>query len=122
MPNDPMPTEATAAMEQAEWSLLNERQQEQAEDFAELALKYGMFNQGTGADGAHYAPADANPFVAEGLKCGNCIFFNEAANQCQIVEGKIEPNAVCKLWIIPESLLVKPAARAAEWTYIKGVI
>lgn len=122
MPSDPMPTEAAAAMEQAEWSLLNERQQEQAEDYAELALKYGMFNQGTGADGAHYAPADANPFVAEGLKCGNCIFFNEAANQCQIVEGKIEPNAVCKLWIIPETLLVKPSARSSEWTYIKGVI
>jgi hypothetical protein len=117
-----MSAESTATMEAAEWSLLNERQQEQAEDYAELALKYGQFNQGTGADGAHYAPAEANPFVAEGLKCGNCIFFNEVSNQCQVVEGILEPEAVCKLWIIPESLLTKPAARATDWTYIKGAI
>lgn len=115
-----MPVDTTE-MESQEWAMLNERQKEQAEDYAELATKYGQFDQGTGANGAHYAPADKNPFVAEGLKCGNCIFYNENTDQCQIVEGILEPEAVCKLWIIPESLLVKPAARSADWTFIKGI-
>lgn len=90
--------------------MLNDRQRKQAEDYTELALEYGMFNQSTGANGAHYAPAKVNPFKSEGMMCKNCVFFNESSNQCQIVEGILEPEAVCKLWIIPESLLsgVKP--------------
>lgn len=89
-----------------EYDLLNDRQKKQAEDLAELAVEYGMFDQSTGADGAHYAPASANPFKAEGLMCANCVFFNEENNQCQIVAGMIEPDAVCKLWVIPESSIV----------------
>lgn len=88
-----------------EWMLLTDRQKKQAEDLAEMAAEFGMFNQSTDANGAHYAPADANPFKAEGIACGNCVFFNEANRQCQIVEGSIEADAVCKLWVIPESLL-----------------
>jgi len=101
--------------EVAEWDALNERQQEQAESYTELATKFGMFDQGSGADGAHYAPADKNPFKASGLMCQNCIFFDEANSQCQIVAGPIDPEAICKLWIIPEALIVEAdqAARAA---------
>lgn len=88
-----------------DWEMLNERQQEQAESIAELALKFGMFDQTTGANGAHYAPADKNPFKAEGLACRNCVFFDEINKQCQVVSGVIEPEAVCKLWVIPESEL-----------------
>lgn len=91
--------------------MLNDRQKSQAEDLAKLATEYGMFNQTTGADGAHYAPADVNPFKAEGMVCKNCVFFDEVSNQCQIVQGILEPEAVCKLWVIPEALLtnVEPA-------------
>lgn len=88
-----------------EWDSLNERQQDLANDLAEIALEYGKFDQSSLADGAHYAPAAANPFKAEGLKCENCIFFDELGNGCQIVSGLIENEAVCKMWIIPESLL-----------------
>jgi hypothetical protein len=91
----------------AEYQALNDRQQEQADTLAEIAVKFGMFDQSTGANGAHYAPAAANPFKNEGLMCGNCVFFNEANNQCQIVEGTIEAEAVCKLWVIPETLLAR---------------
>ena len=90
-------------MEALEWASLNERQQSQAEAYTELATEFGMFDQSSGANGAHYAPK--NPFAAEGLKCSNCIFFNEENSQCQIVAGKILPEAICKLWIIPESTL-----------------
>lgn len=86
-----------------EYDLLNERQQEQANDIAELAVKFGKFDQSSLSDGAHYAPADANPFKGEGLICRNCVFFDEMANGCQVVSGNIEPEAICKLWVIPET-------------------
>ena len=88
-----------------EYALLNDRQKKQVEDLAEIAAEFGQFDQSTGQNGAHYAPANANPFKAEGLNCGNCVFFNELTNQCQIVSGDIEADAVCKLWVIPETLL-----------------
>jgi hypothetical protein len=91
--------------EQQEWESLNERQQELAKEYAESALEFGMFDQTSGADGAHYAPAAKNPFKADGLVCKNCIFYNEENAQCKIVSGKIEPEAICKLWIIPENQL-----------------
>jgi hypothetical protein len=103
-----------------EYAALNERQQEQAEGLAELAVKFGMFNQSTDGNGAHYAPADSNPFKAEGIACINCVFFNEEMNQCQIVEGEIEPDAVCKLWVIPEGLLTDQAMRNANLRLAKA--
>ena len=95
--------------EAGEWSLLNERQQSQAESLSELALEYGKFDQSSGANGAHYAPAKLNPFKADGLVCRNCIFFDERSDGCQIVSGVIEPEAICKLWIIPEGETANPA-------------
>lgn len=100
-----------------EYDLLNDRQKDQAMDLAELAVEYGKFDQSTGADGAHYAPASANPFKGEGLICRNCVFFDELANGCQIVSGDIEPEAICKLWIIPETSLV--ASRSLELKKMK---
>jgi hypothetical protein len=92
-----------------EYALLNDRQQSQAEETAELAVKFGMFDQSSGADGAHYAPAAKNPFKADGLMCKNCVFFNEEEAQCQVVAGPIEPEAICKMWIIPESSIAASA-------------
>jgi hypothetical protein len=87
-----------------EWDLLTERQQEQAEGYAELATQFGQFDQSAGADGAHYAVV--NPFKADGIKCGNCVFYTEETKQCQIVSGAIDPEAVCKLWVIPETSIM----------------
>ena len=91
--------------ESAEWGALNDRQQSQAESIAELVLEYGKFDQSTGANGAHYAPAKVNPFKAEGMVCSNCVFFDELSNGCVVVTGNIEPDAICKLWVIPETSL-----------------
>jgi hypothetical protein len=82
---------------------LSDRQVDLAEAYFEIAMETGKFDMSTGPNGAHYAPADKNPFVAEGLVCENCVFYNN--DSCWIVEGAIEDNAVCKLWIIPEALL-----------------
>jgi hypothetical protein len=104
------------AEEQAdEWDSLNERQQSQAEEYFSIVLEYGMFDQSSKANGAHYAPASANPFKATGLMCGNCVFYADNANQCMIVMGEIEPKAVCKLWIIPEEKIVEPSTKMSKW-------
>jgi len=89
------------------------RQDALVSEYVSIAEKYGPFNSGTGADGAHYAPADANPFAAEGLVCGNCELYqpiSDTEGRCAVVQGplvdgQIEPNAICKLWVIPEGKL-----------------
>jgi len=68
----------------------------------QLVEAAGKFDQTTGGNGAHYV--DPSPFAAEGMACGNCYFF-EGPRGCEIVEGDIDPQAVCKLWIIPAELL-----------------
>ena len=83
---------------------MNSRQQAQYEAIESVVEIFGKYDQSTGADGAHYAPAEKNPFQAEGLICGNCAFF-EGPRACEVVDGDIDPMAVCKLWIIPEDIL-----------------
>jgi hypothetical protein len=85
---------------------LTDRQQEMYEDYEEIVEKFGLFKQDSKADGAHYAPASANPFKEEGLVCSNCVFYI-GGGACEIVSGRIEPDAICKLWIIPENLIKK---------------
>jgi hypothetical protein len=91
--------------EMSEWEALSGRQKEMAENTAELAMQFGMFKQDSSANGAHYFDGSKNPFKAEGIKCYSCIFFNENANQCIVVEGQIDPEGLCKLWVIPEDEL-----------------
>lgn len=71
-----------------------------------IVNQYGQFNQSSLADGAHYAPE--NPFMASGIKCSNCYFF-EGARACEVVSGEINPDAICKLWIIPSELITEGA-------------
>ena len=85
-------------------SKLNERQKMMYEQYEALVEMHGMFDQTSKANGSHYAPAAKNPFIKEGLVCSNCVYF-KGGQGCEIVAGKIEANAICKLWIIPEDLL-----------------
>jgi len=62
-----------------------------------------------GASGAHYM--EQNPFASRGISCRNCIYYEEGGS-CEIVKGVISPNAICKLWIIPEEKLSMPESRA----------
>jgi hypothetical protein len=81
---------------------LNGRQFSMYEFYEKLAEEFGMFNQGDGADGAHYVAE--SPFADSGLICGNCVLY-EGGQACEIVEGRISPNGICKLWVINEELL-----------------
>jgi hypothetical protein len=81
---------------------LNGRQFAMYEFYEEVVEQFGIFNQGDGANGAHYVAE--SPFKDSGLICGNCVFY-EGGQVCEIVEGRIAPNGICKLWIINEELL-----------------
>ncbi len=77
-------------------------------DAIEMTVEeYGLFDRGIGGNGAHYVTAENNPFAAEGMACKNCVLF--LANRCEIIDGEIEENALCKFWIIPEAMLTMEA-------------
>lgn len=99
---------------------LNPRQFTMYDLFETMAEEFGMWDQSTGANGAHYAPADKNPFKEEGLVCANCVFY-EGGKKCEIVSGDIEPEAICKLWIIREELLNTPTVRTEETAGMKSL-
>ena len=80
---------------------LTPRQKALYESYEDVVDIFGMFDQSDGPDGAHYIPAAKNAFKAKGIRCDACAFW-EAPNGCEIVSGKIEPAAACKLWIIGE--------------------
>jgi len=83
---------------------LNPRQKMHYEVLESIAEEYGKWDQTSGANGAHYASASGNPFKKQGMICANCVFY-EGGQGCEIVSGTIEPEAICKLWIIDESLI-----------------
>jgi len=95
--------------------LLQPRQTALYEGYERIVEQFGKFDQSSGPNGAHYM-AD-NPFVAEGLACANCVFY-EGGQGCELVSGQIAPDAICKLWVIDASLLkiraLQPRARSDE--------
>lgn len=108
MPEDPHDEEEDDEEEEEEEndpkSRLNKRQLMMYDHYEEVVEEFGMFDQSSKANGAHYAPASDNPFKEKGLICGNCVYFH-GGQQCEIVKGRIESDAICKLWIIPEDLI-----------------
>ena len=78
------------------------RQKAMYEMYETIAEKFGKWDGGTGANGAHYVAN--SPFKGAGMVCSNCSFFL-GGKGCEIVEGNIEPDAICKLWIIKEGLI-----------------
>lgn len=91
---------------------LNPRQFAMYDLFEKMAEKFGLWDQGIGGNGAHYVAE--SPFASEGMVCSNCVFY-EGGKRCEIVEGEIEPNGICKLWLIRENLLsVEPVEESAS--------
>jgi len=93
----------TATKAEHEAVILNERQIVMYDMYESIVEEYGLYEQGIGANGAHYGGGELNPFKAEGIMCGSCVFFMEG--MCEIVQGNIEAEGICKLWIIPEAAL-----------------
>ena len=84
---------------------LSPRQKAQYESTEGVVELFGQFSQGVDADGAHYAPV--SPYVAEGMVCSSCVFF-EGGRGCEVVAGDIAPAGICKLWVIPADLMANP--------------
>ena len=80
--------------------VLTPRQRLMYDKFEWIAETLGPWDGSTGPDGAHYIPASDNVFADAGMKCANCVFF-EGGGGCEILDQAVEPDAVCKLWIIP---------------------
>jgi HK97 family phage prohead protease len=76
-----------------------------------VAELFGKFDQGTGPDGAHYVAE--SPF--DGMVCSSCVFY-EGARGCEVVNGDIAPEGVCKLWIIPEALMPGAESEGTDTT------
>ncbi len=93
---------------------LTVRQNQQRLDLLRLVEEHGPFDQTIGSDGAHYAPAAANPFKDDGITCANCVFWEDDEKRCEIIDGTLEPDAVCKLWIIPQSKLSSAKIRDGQ--------
>jgi hypothetical protein len=83
---------------------LTERQKALMEATDKVVEEHGKYGQSGNADDAHYMGASENPFRSKGLKCVNCVAFH-GGRACEWVEGDIDPEALCKLWIIPQSVL-----------------
>ena len=101
--SDELMAEDDMEMPEDDWAGLSERQMDQAESLCDIVEEYGQYDQSYKSDGSHYGVE--NPFKSEGLVCSSCIFYEE--NACHIVSGVIDPNAICKLWIIPEEKLME---------------
>ncbi len=83
--------------------LLTPRQRALYDKYEGIAEVFGPWKKDAGPDGAHYIEPADNVFAGEGMKCASCVYFR-GGNACEIVEGEIHPDALCKLWIIPEGI------------------
>ena len=100
-PSDDVEEMLEGLAEQQEYGI-NPRQGAMYDIYEKIAEEFGKWDQGIGADGAHYVAQ--SPFADEGMVCANCVFY-EGGRGCEIVSGDIAPEGICKLWIIAESKL-----------------
>jgi HK97 family phage prohead protease len=70
---------------------------------------HGKWPRG-GPAGAHYI--EVSPFGERGIKCSNCLFF-EGGGACEVVQGSISEDGICKLWVIPEEKMSEESKRSA---------
>ena len=82
--------------------VLSERELATAEAYESIAEEYGPWSQKE----SHYIAE--SPFGA--INCKNCVFF-EGEGRCYIVAGDIAPEAVCKLWVIPEGKMSEESVK-----------
>jgi hypothetical protein len=75
---------------------------------------YGYFERGFGSNGIHYASAAQNPFKEQAIDCENCAFYylEGDAPRCELIQGAIEPEAICKFWIISDEDIKKESEAA----------
>ena len=89
----------------------NTRQRMLVSALIEVTHEAGKFDTSAGANGAHYMPAEQNVFMAKGIYCEHCYFY-QPDYQCAIVDAIIDPMALCKFWVIPQSEIMEAMAES----------
>ena len=91
--------------------LFNERQKAMYAAYETIDDLLGCWNKGSGADGAHYM--EQSPFAETGMMCANCIAY-KSPGACELIDEQVNAMGLCKLWIIPESLIADPEGMDAD--------
>jgi hypothetical protein len=93
---------------------LNDRQKDLYLKIITNLQTYGYFDRGVGANGIHYVGASQNPFKEQGIDCENCVFYylEGDAPRCELIEGPIEAEGICKFWIISDEDIKKESQAA----------
>ena len=89
----------------------NTRQRMIVSALIEVTHEAGKFDTSAGANGSHYMPAEQNVFMAKGIYCEHCYFY-QPNYQCAIVDAIIDPMALCKFWVIPQSEIIEAMAES----------
>jgi hypothetical protein len=92
---------------------LTDRQKRYAMAMDMIVAQFGVFDQSSQGDGAHYVDGQGNPFKEEGLVCGNCVAF-QGNRACRWVSGDIDGLGICRLWVIPEDAIMESGAEDEE--------
>lgn len=92
-------TDMATRDEGASW--MTARQRALADKLHKIADTFGPWDGGIGANGAHYIPAADNAWVDDGLACARCAFYRGGGG-CEIVGQQVEPEGVCRFWIVPD--------------------
>lgn len=109
LPEVPEETRAEGEMPDAEEEMQNEptagslspNNYDLYEALEENVKENGPWPQ-DGPDGCGYRKK--SEFAGAGMKCVNCVFFNSGGT-CDIVEGEIVEEGLCRFWIIPNEKL-----------------
>ena len=104
-----MSSEKRDADDDEQYSTISPANLAYAESLEGIVDEFGPWPQG-GPAGAHYI--EVSPFAERGMKCSNCIFFEAGA--CEVVQGSISENGICKLWVIPEGKMSEESKRSAS--------
>jgi len=83
---------------------LTERQLAMMACYESIEIEYGPWSQTE----AHYM--SDTPFHNTGICCANCVAY-EGGRRCEWVEGEIAPCGVCKLHVIPQTLVSMPTMK-----------
>jgi hypothetical protein len=103
---DPDPTKAVKVLTPEG---LSPRQDAVVTALTNVVATSGQFSQGISESGAQYCAE--SPYDDAGIMCANCVFYMGGA--CHLVQGVIDPEGMCKYWVIPEKTLVLAALEPA---------
>ena len=89
---------------------LGVRQQAEYQNALAVVEKFGQYGQSSGADGAGYEQESDQSEA--GVLCANCVQFSEGL--CAVVSGEIAAAGLCRLYIIPETLLTSDVSDVSD--------